>query len=127
MMLISFYIFTCLIGAFVIGWLTRFSFRHLKFMIKEKKISLKPAFRGFREKIWMTFGLGVTFFGFYFILIYISSKLLTSQIGHNFFHLVYTYPTEFIYLGLFIFAIFTLSIYLVRMFIKYIFLSKSPR
>lgn len=124
-MLILLYLLTTLMGIFVIGWLTRFSFKHMIYLIKNRKISLRPAFKGFREKIWMTIGLGIVFFGFYFGLVILSSKLLTAESRQDFFRQVYTHPIEFIYLGLFIFASITLSIYLVRMLIKYLFITKS--
>jgi predicted branched-subunit amino acid permease len=124
-MLILFYILTVLTGIVVLGWLTRFSIKYIAFLVKNGKISLRPAFRGFKEKIWMTIGLGIVFFGFYFGIVLLSSKFSTPETRQDFFRLIYSHPIEFIYLGLFIFATITLCIYLVRMLIKYLFITKS--
>lgn len=113
---------TILAALGVTFWLTRFSYRHFSSMIKGHKISLRPAFNGFREKIWMTLGLGIIFFGLYFCLVYFSSILIHQQDGLFYFLLLYNHPVEFIYLGLFLFSLVTLSIYLVRMLIKFIFI-----
>src|SRR5437764_747748 len=120
-----FFIITGMLGLLVIGWLTWFSAKYFIYLIKNNKISLQPAFRGFKEKIWMTIGLGIVFFGFYLAIVLLTSKLITPKSGETFFYLVKTHPIEFIYLGLFIFTTATLSIYLVRMVIKYLFITKS--
>ncbi len=120
-----FFIITGTLGLLVIGWLTWFSCKYVIYLIKNHKISLRPTFRGFREKIWMTIGLGIVFFGFYFAIVLLSSKLITPATGESFFNLVKNHPIDFIYFGLFIVASITLSIYLVRMVIKYLFITKS--
>ena len=72
----------------------------------------------------MTFFLGATFFGLYFIVVLASSVAikpfaleLASHAQQN--------PTEFIYWGLFLFAFLSLTIYLIRMVIKYFYLTRG--
>lgn len=90
-------------------------------LIRKKKISvLSILFKEFRQKMWMTIGLGILFFGIYFMAIWIGSQLINSQMNTNFFMLMYRNPVYFIYLGLFLFACVSTSIYLVRMVIKYL-------
>jgi hypothetical protein len=73
----------------------------------------------------MTVGLGVLFFGLYLGVVFFTSRVIDQEIAQQLFELSYQHPLEFIYLGLFIFATFSLLIYLVRMFIKYFYLTRS--
>lgn len=114
-----------LIGFLALIWMTYISLQYMIHLIKGKKYSPRPLFRDFRQKMWMTVGLGVPFFGFYLALVLFGSSLIDSQTGQQLFLLFYKHPTEFIYLGLFIFACLSLSVYFVRMFIKYFYLNKS--
>ena len=124
-MFILLYFLTAIMGCLIIGWLTRFSFRYVVSLIKNGKVSLRPAFRGFKEKIWMTLGLGMVFFGFYFAIVLISSKMITPEVGLDFFQLIYAHPKDFIYIGLSIFATLTVAIYLIRMLIKYLYITNT--
>lgn len=94
-------------------------------IIKGKKYRIRPLFRDFKEKMWMTVGLGCLFFGLYLFLVLSGSALINSEIGLSLFTLSYKNPIEFIYLGLFTFAALSLSIYLVRMMIKYLYITRS--
>ncbi|CUI17634.1 Conserved hypothetical membrane protein [Candidatus Protochlamydia naegleriophila] len=94
-------------------------------IIRGKKYHIRPLFRDFKEKMWMTVGLGCLFFGLYLFLVLSGSVLINSEMGSNLFTLSYKNPIEFIYLGLFIFATLSLSIYLVRMMIKYLYITRS--
>ncbi len=94
-------------------------------IIKGKKYHIRPLFRDFKEKMWMTVGLGCLFFGLYLILVLSGSALINSEIGLSLFILSYNNPIEFIYLGLFTFAALSLCIYLVRMMIKYLYITRS--
>jgi hypothetical protein len=114
-----------ILGLLLMGWMTFYSGRHLYSLIKQKKYSPRPLFKNFREKMWMTIGLGILFFSFYLLIVLFSSSLISPQIGLNLFFLFYSHPTEFIYLGLFIFACMSLSIYLVRMLIKYLYTTRN--
>ncbi|WP_075883298.1 hypothetical protein [Candidatus Protochlamydia sp. W-9] len=114
-----------LLGLIVIALMSYTSMRYLVFLIKGKRYRLSHLLRGFREKIWMTFGLGFLFFGLYLGIVLLGSFLIDQENGQILFHLSYQHPIEFIYLGLFIFATISLLIYLVRMFIKYLYLTRS--
>ncbi|MBA2368105.1 MAG: hypothetical protein H0V82_03670 [Candidatus Protochlamydia sp.] len=92
-------------------------------MLKTKKSYLRPLIKDFREKMWMTIGLGLVFFGFYLFVVLGAAFVIDMQKGLNFFYLLYAHPTEFIYLGMFIFAALSLAIYFVRMLIKYLYLN----
>jgi hypothetical protein len=114
-----------LISLFVLILMTYTSMRYFIFLIKGKKYRLSPLLKGFKEKIWMTVGLGVLFFGLYLGVVFFTSRVIDQEIAQQLFELSYQHPLEFIYLGLFIFATFSLLIYLVRMFIKYFYLTRS--
>lgn len=84
-----------------------------------REISIRSLFLNFRQKMWMTIGLGVLFFGFYSLLIYAFSFMDNPTVRLNFFFAAYKNPIIFIYLGLLTFASISVSIYLARMAIKY--------
>lgn len=91
--------------------------------IMKKRYSIKSIFHEFEKKIWMVAGIGPLFFGLYFLMVYLATFTETAT-RLDFFFLLYKHPVEFIYLGLFIFACTTLSIYCVRLIIKYVYNSK---
>ena len=94
-------------------------------MMKTRKPSLKILLKNFKEKIWMTFGLGVTFFGFYFLSIFFGSKLLTKEAALTLLFDAQKEPVYFIYLALFFFALLSISIYFVRMLIVYLYITRN--
>jgi len=94
-------------------------------IIKRCGNPLPKLFYEFDKKIWMTLGLGIIFFGFYFTLISSLSWMLGNQTLRWILSFIYTHKVISIYLGLLIFALFTLSIYLARMLIKYLYKKKS--
>ncbi len=75
--------------------------------------------------MWMTFGIGLVFFSLYLIVIFFSSVYLKEEAGQWLFKTAYQAPIYFIYIGLLIFICFSLTIYLVRMLIKYLFLTRG--
>lgn len=81
---------------------------------------LPRLFFEFDKKMWMTIGLGITFLGLYFFLIKMLSWLFKEN-SYRAFSILYQYKIEAIYMGLFIFAFLSSSIYLVRIFIKYLY------
>lgn len=91
------------------------------YIIKRKGNPLPKLFHEFDKKIWMTLGLGIIFFGFYFVLVMGLSWMLSSDRSQKIFSFFRHYTIESIYIGLFIFAFITLSIYLARMLIKYLY------
>lgn len=93
--------------------------------ITKKKIFVKSIFRDFNQKIWMTVGLGCSFFGFYLIMVLLGSYLLNGEVKKNLFLLVYKNPTVFIYLGLLVFVCISVIIIFARSLIKYLYNSKK--
>jgi len=69
--------------------------------------------------MWMTGGLGIAFFFLYLLIALLGSHLKNPDLRLDFFFFAYENPTFLIYIGLFVFALFSTSIYLVRVLIKY--------
>ncbi len=92
--------------------------------IMKRKFSINSIFHDFDKKIWMVAGIGPMFFGLYFLLIYLAT-FTESTTRLNFFFLLYKQPVKFIYMGLFIFACATISLYGARLLIKYVYNSKQ--
>jgi hypothetical protein len=105
--------------------LTIKSYRALKLILSVRKISLKSLSRDFGQKMWITLGLGSFFFSLYFVTVFICSEILTPEIGASLFFSAYKNPVEYIYMALFLFAFFSLLIYLLRMCIKHLYLTRS--
>ena len=74
--------------------------------------------------MYMTCSLGGVF-----LLLYLLFLLLGAYAGHRFgtalFFLLYRHPVESIYAALFLFASLSLSIYLIRMWVKYLYLTRG--
>lgn len=90
----------------------------------KKKVAVNAIFKEFRQKMWMTLGLGIVFFGFYLLLVVFGSYYKDPSSRLNFFFFVYEHPVLFIYLGLFVFALISASIYAVRVVIKHLYNTK---
>lgn len=120
----AFYIILSLVAT---GWLAIKSYQQLQVLLKRRKGIVKFLFQDFKQKMWMTLGLGITFFGLYFLLVLLGSRWMDQQTSLQVFFLAYQNPINFIYLGLFIFVATSLLIYLVRTFIKYLFTTYSKK
>ena len=116
--LLSFITLICVYASFK-------SYKTFIWIIRTKKTPIKSLLNNFKQKMWMTLGLGFIFFGFYFVLIFSISQLMSKEDWLSLFFYMYKEPTYFIYLGLFLFAFLSLSIYFVRMFIKYLYTTRS--
>lgn len=90
----------------------------------KRKVSVDVLFKGFSQKMWMTTGLGIVFFGCYFLLVVLGSYYRDPVWRLNLFHYVYENPVLFIYIGLFVFAFISASIYGVRTIIKHLYNTK---
>lgn len=90
-----------------------------------QKVRVHSIFKGFRQKIWMTTGLGVVFSSLYFLAILMGSYFDDQTSRLEFFFLVYNRPVVFIYLGLLAFAFISITIYLVRLVIKHLYNTRS--
>jgi hypothetical protein len=99
------------------------TFRGIQYFIKNilPKQNFQNVFRDFKQKMWMTGGLGLTFLALYLSFVFFGSWFLTPEKKQQFFLLVYNSPVKYVYAGLLVFVIFSLSIYLVRMLIKYLY------
>lgn len=86
--------------------------------------SFAVLFKEFNRKLWMTAYLGAVFFGLYLLTIAVSVYII-RPLGPEILFLVHHNPVKFIYLGLWIFAFISLSIYMVRMVIKYFYLTRG--
>ncbi len=71
-----------------------------KFLILyQRPGSLKNLLKGFKAKMWMTFGLGIVFFSLYLIVILVGSFYLKEETGQWLFLSAYHSPVYFIYAG----------------------------
>ncbi len=86
--------------------------------------SVKLLFKDFKRKIWMTVSLGFLFLGIYLLAVALSVHFV-HEWKTDLFFLVYQNPVPFIYGGLWLFAFFSLSIYLARMVVKYFYLTRG--
>ena len=115
------YALTVLAGILIIGLLLFYIALFCAEKLMHKKISVASIFKDFKQKMWMTIGLGIVFFGLYVLIVYIGSYIATN---FNLFKLIHKNPVTFIYLGLLTFALVTTCIYLTRLIIKFLYNSK---
>jgi hypothetical protein len=117
----------CLItlSVLLIGFLLLYTLIQLTQVIMKKKYSIHSLFFNFRQKMWMTVGLGLLFFGFYIFLLYLGSIKLDPKTKLELFVSVYNNPLNYVYLGLLIFISISISIYIVRLGIIYLYNSKK--
>lgn len=90
-------------------------------MIRTKNFSARVLFKNFGQKMWMTAGIGLLFFGLYGVLVLYASRMMDQETRKNIFIFAYKHPIESIYLGLFVFVLASISIYLARMMIIYLY------
>lgn len=109
----------------LLAWLTYYSVHFFVKNISPRKSSLRFLFAGFRQKMWMTVGLGIIFFGLYALLVWLASSFFNFTNKQQIFLLMYRHPVKFIYLGLLIFVTISVSIYLARILIKHLYNSKQ--
>lgn len=106
-------------GFFLFCLLAIYTFKRLG-----KGWSINSLFKEFNRKIWMTAYLGLVFFGLYLLTIGVSIYIV-RPLGAEIVFLVHHNPVKFIYFGLWLFAFISLSIYFVRMVIKYFYLTRG--
>lgn len=90
-----------------------------------RKVALGSIFKGFRQKMWMTIGLGCVFFGLYLFTIAFGYYYNDPASRLGIFFAVYEHPTTYIYMGLITFAVISSGIYMVRVLIKRLYNSRS--
>ncbi|MGZ3633898.1 MAG: hypothetical protein ACXU9U_01410 [Parachlamydiaceae bacterium] len=86
--------------------------------IRSLVVDLKP-------KLCMTVGLGIFFFTLYACLVLIFSFFLNTEIKQTLFSLALRHPIYFIYGGLTLFVTLSLTILIVRSFIKKVYNSRQ--
>ena len=98
-------VMTGILWLLLILWAIIYSLKYLFEIIGSKKYSISKLFKQFSQKMWMTLGIGVCFFGFYMATIWLGSWFLTPETKLDLFFSAYTQPLKFIYLGLIVFAL----------------------
>jgi hypothetical protein len=86
-----------------------------------RRVSVNVIFKDLKKKMWMTVGLGTLFFSVYLLIVVVARFLLDSNARLDLFFLLHRHSISFVYLGLLIFATVSVSIYLVRIWIKYLY------
>ncbi|HRD56020.1 MAG TPA: hypothetical protein PLC42_06445 [Parachlamydiaceae bacterium] len=94
-------------------------------LITHKRVSFSSLFFNFKQKMWMTIGLGILFFNLYLFLLYMGAFSLTAQDKLSFFFDAYQNPATYAYRGLFFFVVVSVSIYLARMVIISLYNSRN--
>lgn len=108
-----------LFGFALVVFLAAYAFRRLG-----RGWSFQLLFKDFNRKMCMTLSLGGLFFSLYLLFVGLGTFLVHhSQI--DLFSLLHRHFVEFVYGGLWLFALLSLSIYLARMVIKYFYLTKG--
>ncbi len=116
---------TITFGIIIIGLILLYAFTQITELITHKKVRLRSLFINFKQKMWMTAGLGIFFAGLYGFLLYYGSIKLDGKAKQALFHNVYQNPVHYIYLGLFIFVSISIIIYILRLIIIYFYNSKK--
>lgn len=107
----------------IIGCIILFNLIQIAQIITRKSVSIRSIFLNFKQKMWMTIGLGICFFSLYVGLLYASSIAVNERL--ELFQKVYQNPLNSVYLGLSFFVAMTISSYLVRMLIIRVYYSKK--
>lgn len=86
--------------------------------------SIRSLFVDLKPKLWMTTGLGLFFFALYACIVLMFSFFLNTETKQTLFSLALRHPTYFIYGGLSLFVTISLTILIVRNFIKKVYNSR---
>jgi hypothetical protein len=108
----------------LIGFILFLFVMYLAELITKRTYNIRSLFKDFNQKMWMTVGLGITFLGLYFAIIYLASFVKDPQIRLDFFFQLYKHPVLFIYLGLLTCVTVSILIVLTRMVIKFYYNTK---
>lgn len=98
-----------------------YSFRHFKIIKKTITFSIRNLFKDFKQKMWMTVGIGIVFASLFLAVVLGGTYFINSNTRTQIFTLLYKHPRDFIYIGLLLFAVVTLGIYVVRRVIIYLY------
>lgn len=113
---IAFILFILLFGL----WALAVALHTAQYAMK-RKVSFSALFAGLKPKLWMTAGLGCFFFALYGFIVLIASRFIDAEMRHSLFSAAKSHPTYFIYGGLLVFVLISLSILAVRSGIKRIY------
>lgn len=94
-------------------------------IVLRKPIFIRAICKDFRQKIWMTLGIGIIFFVIYLLIAFGLYMIDSHEYRLKIFFAMYRHPTEFVYLGLFVFAITSATIYCARRYIIYFYKSRN--
>lgn len=94
-------------------------------LITHKKVSFSFLFFNFKQKMWMTIGLGTLFLSLYLSILFVGAFKLNSQEKLAIFFNAYQNPALYAYRGLFFFVSMTILSYLTRMMIISFYNSKK--
>ncbi len=118
MLMTAMQIATILTWALIVLWMLKYSIQHMASM----KISSHHLLGNFKQKIWMTIGLGCFFSSLYIALVYLGSKIDLSEAAQKkLFFAIYQNPVDFVYIGLVLFVCISILICVVREIIKYLY------
>lgn len=90
----------------------------LTHLITKRPVEIRKLFIGLEPKLWMTAGLGCFFFSLYFGGVWLASRLIDPHARKALFNLVLQYPIHFVYGGLSLFVLISLSVLAIRGLIK---------
>ncbi len=102
----------------LIGWLTLLVSLRVAQIFMKRELSISRIFYGLKPKLFMTAALGGFFISLYIAVVYFGAYLLSGEVRQTLFNYVRTYPIYFVYGGLVLFVSVSLTILIVRSFIK---------
>lgn len=94
-------------------------------LITHKKVSFTSLFFNFKQKMWMTIGIGTLFFSLYLFLLFFGAFKLNPQEKLALFFNAYQNPALYAYRGLGFFVSMTILSYVARMIIIFFYNSKK--
>jgi hypothetical protein len=109
------------IAILIIGFLLLYNVIQFAQIIMKRRYSIHSLFFNFKQKMWMTIGLGLLFFGLYISILFLGSVKLDPELKLEIFFNAYNNPLNYVYLGLLIFVSLSISIYIVRLGIIYLY------
>lgn len=121
------YALTVFFGMLLAGFGLFYLALQLAEKIMGRRIPVNVIFKDMKKKMWMTVGLGAVFFGSYLLIVCIAGSLIRSETRLDLFFLLHKHTISFIYLGLLTFAVISISIYMVRLWIKYLYNKKKNK
>jgi hypothetical protein len=104
----------------IIGWIGFYIAMYFAQIILKRKFTIRTVFNNFGQKMWMTAGLGIIFSSLYLFIVFFGAQIDPQKKLALFFK-AYENPIHYIYLGLLIFACLTLTTYIARVIIIFLY------